>query len=144
MSADPTTPREDTHMTTEPTQPLTEDGPLSEETIAQARELVQTADLPPGSLNTAVSLLEDMVDEVGRLRAENTAQAEQIAAVLDVITPKNPDWKPLTERHPEYFPPETPEETARKKGWRQGEELLTSRIRHALGVGDSEKGETDA
>jgi len=72
--------------------------------------------------------------------AENTALAAKLAAVFDVITPKNPDWKPLSERHPEFFKPDTPEEAARKKGWKQGVDLLTQQIRAALG----ETGGTDA
>jgi hypothetical protein len=114
-------------MTDHTTQPLTE------AELAAAREFVD-GDLPtaPGSYQTAVELLEDMVAEVDRLRAENTALAGKVAAVHDVITPKNPDWVPLTERYPEYFTPDTPEEAARKKGWKQGVDLQTQRIRAAI------------
>lgn len=63
---------------------------------------------------------------------EAAADKAKLAAVRDVITPKNPDWKPLTERHPEYFAPVSPEEAARKKGWGQGVALLTQQIQHAL------------
>jgi len=69
---------------------------------------------------------------INQLTADNAGLTACLDAVHDVITPKNPDWVPLTERHPEYFPPESPEETARKKGWRQGVDLLTQQIRDAL------------
>jgi len=77
--------------------------------------------------------------EMVGFRAERDALAAKIEAVVDVITPKNPDWKPLSERHPEYFKPVTPEEAARKKGWKQGVDLLKQQLRAALG----ETGGTD-
>jgi regulator of replication initiation timing len=66
-------------------------------------------------------------------RMERDALAAKLAAVEKVIEPEDPDWKPLSERHPEYFKPVTPEEAARKKGWRQGVDLLKQQIRAALG-----------
>jgi regulator of replication initiation timing len=83
---------------------------------------------------------DSLMDEASRLRAENAALAAKLEAVLDVITVKNPDWKPLTERYPEHFTPDTPEEAARKKGWKQGVDLLTQQIRAALG-GDQDGGD---
>lgn len=111
---------------TEPGQPLT-DAELAE-IERETRSLFAFGDTDYHIEHNFMRLLA----EVDRLRAENTAQAAKLAAVWDVITPKDPDWKPLTERYPEYFPPETPEEAARKNGWRQGVELLTDRLRAAL------------
>lgn len=43
--------------------------PLTDDELAAARDLVETADLPDGSLHTAVEMLEDFIIEVDRLRA---------------------------------------------------------------------------
>jgi hypothetical protein len=73
----------------------------------------------------------EAITERDAARMERDALAAKVAAVEKVIEPS--DWKPLTERHPEWFEPDSPEEAARKKGWKQGVDLLTQQLRAALG-----------
>lgn len=67
--------------------------------------------------------------EAAKARDELACKVE---AVRRTINPRSPGWKPLSERYPEYFEPDSTEEAARKKGWRQGVDLLTQRIKAAL------------
>jgi hypothetical protein len=58
------------------------------ERLKAARALVEVADLPPGSLDAAVSLLEDMVIEVDHVRGEveeARAEAERLRTQNDVL-----------------------------------------------------------
>jgi len=74
-------------MTTAPT-------PLSDEEMAAARDLVETADLPSGSLHTAVEMLEDFIIEVDRLRDELETVTAKIAAFLEphALVQRNLAW----------------------------------------------------
>lgn len=66
------------------------------------------------------------------IRADRDALAAKLDAVHRILTPIDPDWKPLSERYPEHFPPVSAEEQARRDGWGQGVALLTQRIEGAL------------
>jgi hypothetical protein len=82
-------------------------------------------------VDTYVNQLEIQAAQWGATIDERDALAAKLAAVEKVIEPS--DWKPLTERHPEWFEPDSPEEAARKKGWKQGVDLLTQQLRAVLG-----------
>jgi hypothetical protein len=112
--------------------------PLTDEDLEQMRSRSTDPYFP--YIGQMLKDVPRLLAEVDRLRAENAALAAKLEAVLDVITVKDPEWKPLTERYPEYFTPDTPEEAARKKGWKQGVDLLTQQIRAALG-GDQDGGD---
>jgi len=108
--------------------------PLAQTSLIEARLLAEVdrlrAALATVSDEAGVQCREAAA-RTNEARRERNALAAKLAAVEKVIEPS--DWKPLSERHPEYFTPDTPEEVARKKGWKQGVDLLTQRIRAALG-----------
>jgi hypothetical protein len=64
----------------------------------------------------------------GRL---DTAEG-QLATVGRIIEPRDPNWKPLSERYPEHFKRVTDEERARRNGWDEGVSLMSQRIKAVL------------
>jgi hypothetical protein len=57
----------------------------------------------------------------------------QLAKVGRIIEPRDADWKPLSERYPQYFKAVSDEERARRNGWDQGVSLMSQRIKAVLG-----------
>ena len=104
---------------------------VSDESGVQCREAAARTVRAEKERDGARAELADWMHATAEARGERDDLAAKLAAVQKVIEPS--DWKPLSERHPEYFKPVSPEEAARKKGWKQGVDLLTQRIRAALG-----------
>lgn len=69
---------------------------------------------------------------IGELMDERDALQGQLDKVARIIEPRDPNWKPLSERYPEHFKRVTDEERARRNGWDEGVSLMSQRIKAVL------------
>jgi len=116
------------HDMTEPkpsamTVPSTERQPLdTAEALAQWERLIR-GDYPSRNKEDAL---------VRQLAAEVDALQGQLDKIGRIIEPRDPNWKPLSERYPEHFKRVTDEERARRNGWDEGVSLMSQRIKAVL------------
>jgi hypothetical protein len=70
--------------------------------------------------------------DLGYLLGRVEELERQLAKVGRIIEPRDTDWKPLSERYPQYFKAVSDEERARRNGWDQGVSLMSQRIKAVL------------